>query len=329
MQSDYSSWSLFLPQGVTIELIMIYGAAFMVFMATMVFGAALTDKNVARVRVKELMARRAELRGEYINPKRRKLRKASDEKLAWMQLIVKKLNLLQTNKVSETKKLLATAGYRSKDAITKFAFAQGACAFGFLIISLIFVETDGTLIGTIENVFIPFGAFMTGLYLPKIMVSNTRAKRYAIIRKGLPDALDLMMICTEAGLTLNAAMERVNKEIGLSYPELADELSLTSIEMGFLPEKRKALENLSERVTLDEVRAIANVLIQTEKYGTPVSQALRVLSKEFRQQRMLMAEQKAARLPPMMTVPMILFILPTLFIVVITPSIIRAMGAGG
>ena len=110
MQSDYSSWSLFLPQGVTIELIMIYGAAFMVFMATMVFGAALTDKNVARVRVKELMARRAELRGEYINPKRRKLRKASDEKLAWMQLIVKKLNLLQTNKVSETNKLLATAG---------------------------------------------------------------------------------------------------------------------------------------------------------------------------------------------------------------------------
>ncbi len=124
-------------------------------------------------------------------------------------------------------------------------------------------------------------------------------------------------------MTLSAALDRVSKELGVAYAELTDEIAITSIEIGFLPERRKALENLAERVNLPEVRALTSILIQTEKYGTPVSQALRVLSKEFRQQRMLAAEQKAARLPALMTVPMICFILPTLFVVVIAPALIN------
>jgi tight adherence protein C len=158
------------------------------------------------------------------------------------------------------------------------------------------------------------------------MAHNARTKRYAVIQKGLPDGLDLMMICAEAGLSLSASLDRVSRELNLPYPELAEELGTTSIELGFLPDRKKALTNLAERVNMQEVRGIVSVLIQTEKYGTPISQALRVLSAEFRTQRMLRAEQKAARLPAIMTVPMIVFILPTLFVVIIAPAVIKLLG---
>ncbi len=327
--SNYSSWDAFLPQGITLELLYTYGAAMLVFLATILVGKAMTEPHASREKIKELMERRAELRGEYVNTKRRKKsRRDGDEKnILFMQKVVKKLNLLQANKVKEITQLMVRAGYRSKNAAIKYAFAQGACGFGFMLFSLMFVTADTEdLQKTLISICIPFAAFLTGLYLPKIMVVNTRNKRYSAIRKGIPDALDLMMICTEAGLTLTAALDRVSKEIGMAYPELADEISLTSIEIGFLPERKKALENLAERIDMLEIRSLVNILIQTEKYGTPVSQALRVLSKEFREQRMLRAEEKAARLPPMMTVPMILFILPTLFIMVISPAIIKMLG---
>src|SRR5262249_23731689 len=125
--------------------------------------------------------------------------------------------------------------------------------------------------------------------------------------------------------SLTASLDRVSRELGSVYPEMAEELSLTSIELSFLPDRKKALGNLAERVDIPEIRGIAGVLIQTEKYGTPVSQALRVLAAEFRTQRMLRAEQKAARLPAIMTIPMILFILPTLFVVILTPAIFRVL----
>jgi tight adherence protein C len=137
--------------------------------------------------------------------------------------------------------------------------------------------------------------------------------------------LDLMTISAEAGLSLAAMLDRVSRELGISYPEMAEELTLTSMEIGFLPDRNQALLNLAKRCTLPEVRGIVSVLIQTEKYGTPIAQALRVLSAEFRQARMLRAEHKAAKLPAMMTIPMILFILPTLFIVIISPAIIKLL----
>jgi tight adherence protein C len=162
-----------------------------------------------------------------------------------------------------------------------------------------------------------------GFKLPGLLVVNARTKRFYAIQKSLSDTLDLMMICAEAGLSLAAALDRVARELGGTYPEMAEELSLTSIEMGFLPDRKRALLNFTERVDMPEIRGITGVLIQTEKYGTPIAQALRVLASEFREQRMLRAEQKAARLPAIMTVPMIIFILPTLFIVVMAPAIIK------
>ena len=168
------------------------------------------------------------------------------------------------------------------------------------------------------------GAYI-GLKLPVWYVRYARKKRYHSIRKSLPDVLDLMTICAEAGLSLSASLDRVSRELIIAYPEMAEELTMTSLEMSFLPDRNKALTNMSERCQMPEVRGIVSVLIQTEKYGTPIAQALRVLSTEFRQTRMLNAEQKAARLPALMTVPMIIFILPTLFIVIIAPAIIKLM----
>jgi tight adherence protein C len=155
---------------------------------------------------------------------------------------------------------------------------------------------------------------------PDVWLKNKVNKRSAAIRKGLPDALDLMVICAEAGLTVDAAFGRVAKELGKAYPELGDEWGLTAIELGFLAERRQAFQNLADRVDLEAVRGVVTTMIQTEKYGTPLASALRVLSAEFRHQRMMRAEEKAARLPAIMTVPLILFILPTLFVVILGPA---------
>lgn len=323
MISKQTTWSMLLPQDYTLQDIYIYAASLLVFIATLIVGKSLIERNPTRGKAKELAARRAELKGDYLNTKRKKHNKKEEEKIAFMQLVVKKLNLIQANKSKQITQNLIGAGYRSKNAIIKYAFAQGMCAFGFLLFSITQIHIDFSHPSkALLNIATPFLAFLGGMYLPTLLVTNQKNKRMAEIQKGLPDALDLMMICTEAGLTLTAALDRVSKELGTAYPTLAEELAITSIEIGFLPARKTALENLAERIPLAEIKALTSILIQTEKYGTPVSQALRILAKEFRTQRMLRAEQKAARLPPMMTVPMICFILPTLFIIVITPAII-------
>jgi len=169
-----------------------------------------------------------------------------------------------------------------------------------------------------------FGGFAVPLLLaytaPDLFINNKKAKRTDSVRKGIPDALDLLVICAEAGLTVDAAFARVSRELGKAYPDLGEEFALTSIELGFLTERRMAFENLAYRVNLDSVKGVVTTMIQTEKYGTPLASALRVLSAEFRNERMMRAEEKAARLPAIMTVPLILFILPTLFIVILGPA---------
>jgi tight adherence protein C len=169
--------------------------------------------------------------------------------------------------------------------------------------------------------YMTVAAILVGSYkAPDIWLKNKVTKRSHAVRKGLPDALDLLVICAEAGLTVDAAFGRVAKELGKAYPELGDEFGLTAIELGFLAERRNAFENLATRVDLEAVRGVVTTMIQTEKYGTPLASALRVLSAEFRNERMMRAEEKAARLPAIMTVPLILFILPTLFIVILGPA---------
>jgi tight adherence protein C len=181
--------------------------------------------------------------------------------------------------------------------------------------------------------FMGFAALVVAGYKgPELFLKNKAGKRTDAIRKGLPDALDLLVICAEAGLTVDAAFNRVAKELGRAYPELGDEFALTAIELSFLTERRQAFENFAYRVDLDAVKGVVTTMIQTERYGTPLASALRVLSAEFRNERMMRAEEKAARLPAIMTVPLILFILPVLFIVILGPaacSISDAFSGGG
>jgi tight adherence protein C len=194
-------------------------------------------------------------------------------------------------------------------------------AIAFLLVYLLQVGdlTSMTRLATL------LGSAAFGFFAPELYVSNLIKKRQLALQKALPDGLDLLVICAESGLALDAALDRVANELGNAAPELAEELQLTGIELGFLPERRHALLNLGRRTNLPSIRGVVNTLLQTEKYGTPLSQSLRVLSNEFRDQRMLRAEEKAARLPATLTVPMILFILPVLFIVLIGPAIIGVM----
>jgi tight adherence protein C len=163
-------------------------------------------------------------------------------------------------------------------------------------------------------------AALFGFFAPGIYIKNLTSKRKKRLQLGLPDALDLMIICAEAGLSLDATLLRVSRELQAACPDLAEELAITAAELTFLPDRRQAFENLNNRTDMSSIRGVVNTLMQTAKFGTPLANSLRVLAIEYRDARMFRAEEKAARLPALMTVPMILFILPTLFIVLMGPA---------
>jgi tight adherence protein C len=162
-----------------------------------------------------------------------------------------------------------------------------------------------------------------GMYLPNVYLKNAITKRQQSIKRAWPDALDLLLICIESGMSVEPAFRKVAEEIGATSLPLAEEMSLTAAELSYLQERRKAYENLATRTGLENIRAVVTALIQAERYGTPLGQAIRVLSQESRDARMAEAEKKAAALPPKLTVPMIVFFLPVLFAVIIGPAMIQ------
>jgi tight adherence protein C len=169
---------------------------------------------------------------------------------------------------------------------------------------------------------------LIGAYLPTLMLQNQTQKRQQSIRRAWPDCLDLMLLCVEAGMSVEHAFKRVAKEIGTSSIELAEELTLTTAELSFLEDRTRAYENLGRRTGLDNVKSVMQALIQAERHGTSVGTSLRVMAEEGREQRMMDAEKKAAALPPKLTVPLIVFFLPVLFIVIISPAMIRVFSNG-
>lgn len=285
---------------------------------------ALTVRDPMAKRVKALNERREQLKAGITasTAKRRAKLVRKNQTADRMRTFLSSLKVLQDDQIKEVQQKLAQAGIRSKELAV-------AVIFGRLILPIIFGGVAAFLIYGIEMwpTMTPFkrsGATMIALILgykaPDLFLNNKRGKRTDAIRKGLPDALDLLVICAEAGLTVDTAFSRVSKELGRAYPELGEEFALTSIELGFLTERRQAFENLSYRVNLESIKGVVTTMIQTERYGTPLASALRVLSAEFRNERMMRAEEKAARLPAIMTVPLILFILPVLFIVILGPA---------
>ena len=165
--------------------------------------------------------------------------------------------------------------------------------------------------------------FFTGFYVPNLYINNAIKKRQQKVQLAWPDALDLLLICVESGMSIEAALQKVGEEVGSGSPELAEELGLTTAELSYLQERKQAYINLAERTGLDGVKAVTTALVQSEKYGTPLGQSLRVMAQENRELRMQEAEKKAAALPPKLTVPMIGFFLPVLFVVIMAPAIMQ------
>jgi tight adherence protein C len=310
---------LLAPYGMGANDVYVFLAAILAFMTVMAVGRTLIVRNAFSSRIKLLQERRNALQSDLIAPKRR--RKQYVETVHIMRRVVNRLKLLRKDQVAELTSRLVSAGIRSKDAIYIYVFFKLVLPIVFLVATLTYVVLFMPDSPTWKWL-IPVFSIYFGIRLPEFFVDHKRKKRYILIQRALADTLDLLMICAEAGLSLAQGLERVSRELKHAYPEMADELALTSIELSFQQDRHKTLAALAKRVQLPEVKGIVNVLIQTEKYGTPIAQALRTLAQEFRTQRMLRAEQKAARLPAIMTVPMILFILPTLFIVVIAPAAI-------
>lgn len=298
-------------------------AALATFAVLVALYAASTVRDPMARRVKSLNERREQLKaGITASTKRRAKLVKKNQTTDNMRSFLQSLQVLQDDQLKDAQNKLAQAGIRSKDWAI-------AIIFGRLVMPVVLGGGAALLIYAVDfwpdwSSFKKFGAFATVLILsykaPDLFVDNKISKRAAAIRKGLPDALDLLVICAEAGLTVDAAFNRVARELGKAYPELGDEFSLTAIELSFLTERRQAFENLATRVKLDAVKGVVTTMIQTEKYGTPLASALRVLSAEFRNERMMRAEEKAARLPAIMTVPLILFILPVLFVVILGPA---------
>jgi tight adherence protein C len=285
------------------------------FLAVYALSAAAAAKQARAARVRTAAARS----GRSVGPRRGP--RASDDALQLINRVVERVNVLRDQRGAALSAKLARAGWRSKDAVTLYLFGKlvlPAAAAGLAAVYLL-VLSDWALSGRMLLLAL-LAAALAGSKAPELVVQNQAQKRAKAIRKALPDALDLLVICAEAGLSLDAAFKRVASEIKPACPELADEFGLTLLELRFLPERRRALENLQARVDLPPVTALVNTLFQTEKFGTPLAQALRVLAAEMREARMLKAEEKAARLPALMTVPLILFILPALFVVLIGPA---------
>jgi len=285
--------------------------------------AATTVKDPMARRVKALNERREQLKaGIVASTNRRKKLTNRNQAADNIRQLLGQFKMLQDDQVQKAQIRLMQAGIRTKDLAFFIIFARFVLPVVIGIAAVVMLYGLGYYPDwSWFRRYATVAGLIVGAYkAPDIWLKNKVTKRSHAIRKGLPDALDLLVICAEAGLTVDAAFNRVARELGKAYPELGDEFGLTAIELGFLNERRNAFENLAQRVDLEAVRGVVTTMIQTEKYGTPLASALRVLSAEFRHQRMMRAEEKAARLPAIMTVPLILFILPTLFVVILGPA---------
>jgi tight adherence protein C len=236
--------------------------------------------------------------------------------------VVERLNLREALVDVGTVDKLRAAGYRSQNALNTFLFARFFLPFIFLAAAAVYIFGLGYLAhqAFMVRIVTVLGIGYIGFYAPNIFISNKIGKRQKSIKRAWPDALDLMLICVESGVSIEAAIRRVAEEMAQSSAELAEEMVLTNAELSFLQERRQAYENLAKRTQLDIVQAVTQALIQAERYGTPVASALRVLAQESRDQRMNEAEKKASALPPKLTVPMILFFLPVLIAVILGPA---------
>lgn len=242
-----------------------------------------------------------------------------------LRQLLEKLKLTRGDEAEKNVSLLTQAGWRTREALIVYVGIR--LLLPCVLTSVAIIASTPFDLTSLHTVMLGAGVAIVATYAPPTVLKHIIKKRQKRFHNSLPDALDLLMICAESGLGLDGAMHRVAREFRRFLPEMSDELQLTALELGFLPNRRDALMNLGKRVAIPGMRSLINTLVQTERYGTPLTQALRVLAAELREERMLNAEEKAAKLPAIMTIPMICFILPAMFIVLVGPAIIQVMKA--
>jgi tight adherence protein C len=244
----------------------------------------------------------------------------------YMQQVVNALDLRSRFDNDEARNKLKMAGLRSQAHLVAYMFFRVALPPMLFVFSLIYLFAAGFQYPPAVKMLISLGVGVAGFYFPNVFLENRVQKRQQSIRQAFPDSLDMLLICVQSGMSVEAAFARVAKEAGSQSLELAEELSLTTAELSYLQDRRIAFENLGKRTGIPGVKAVATALIQAERYGTAVGQALRVMAKENRDMRFAEAEKKAAALPPKLTVPMIIFFLPVLFVVIMGPAVMQVMG---
>ncbi|PPD44255.1 MAG: type II secretion system protein [Methylocystis sp.] len=267
---------------------------------------------------------------ERIRQRERALAKSAQSKglrqepKLYMKNVVDKFSLSTWLNTEDAKMKLASAGFRGPQAEIAFLFFRLVTPIVFLLGAVFYVLFLGDPeMGGLMKVGIVLGATYAGIKAPEMFIRNTITNRQLSMQRAFPDALDLMLICVESGMSIEHAFRKVGQEIGVQSIPLAEEFALATAELSYLPDRRSAYMNLSARTGLDGVKQISTVLIQAEKYGTPLGQALRITAQESRDTRMMEAEKKAAALPPKLTVPMIVFFLPVLMVVVLSPAAIQ------
>jgi tight adherence protein C len=308
---------------------------------TMVFAAIAAAATVLTLAMPVVFTDPLGKRMKAVALEREKIRQRERERMAqdqqkaslrqspkqYVQTIVDRFNLSKWVGQEEARMKLVQAGYRGQAPYVTYLFFRMVTPVAAFLLAVIYVFFVLHLQQAFSvKIGICIAAAYAGMHAPLMFLKNRIARRQLSIKRAFPDTLDLMLICVESGMSIEAAFKKVSEEIGTQSVALAEELTLTMAELSYLPDRRQAYENLAKRTDLDGVKSVCMALQQAERYGTPLGQMLRVMAQENRDMRMSEAEKKAAGLPPKLTVPMILFFLPVLFIVILGPAAIRVMG---
>jgi tight adherence protein C len=281
------------------------------------------DKRMRAVALEREKIRQRERERMAQESQKVKLRQSPKQ---YVQKIVDQFNLSKWVGQEEARLKLIQAGYRGQAPYVTYLFVRMITPVVCFLFSLIylFVVLKFDQPATIK-LGICIAAAYVGMQLPLVLLKNKITRRQLSIKRAFPDTLDLLLICVESGMSIEAAFRKVSNEVGTQSVALAEELTLTTAELSYLPDRRQAYENLAKRTDLDGVKSVCMALQQSERYGTPLATMLRVMAQENRDMRMSEAEKKAAGLPPKLTVPMILFFLPVLFVVILGPAVIKVM----
>jgi tight adherence protein C len=311
------------------QLLVTMLAALSAFATVLTIALPILNRDRMSQRMKVMAIEREKMRAARIsdlNAKDKAGGRLRQAPKGFMQQIVDHLDLRQRFDNEELRNKLKMAGLRGQAPLVAYMFFRVAVPpLAFLAgLFYLFVMSNMPYPPGIKFL-IALGVGFIGFYLPNVFIENLIQKRQSSIKQSFPDALDMLLICVQSGMSVESAFARVAKEATSQSVELAEELSLTTAELSYLQDRRQAFENLGKRTGIPGVKAVATALIQAERYGTPVGQALRVMAKENREIRMSEAEKKAAALPPKLTVPMILFFLPVLFMVIMGPAAIQIM----